>query len=162
MVKRFVLVLTVVGCLGACAAFDEGAPLVTDVDPQGNPNVVAGSSGVIYEGHYSGSKSLEKNACQKIASKLQKEEKLEFDLVQSGDKISINFADGSSAPGVLKGNKTSIMMKQTGYTLMYMLSFSEEGVEGSMDVIESVTEGQLDAACATYKVQAEKGAKSEN
>lgn len=159
MAMRSFAVFVVFVCFAACAAFDEGAPIVTDVNPEGNPNVVAGSSGVSYEGYYVGSKALEKNACQKIGSKLQKEEKFELEIVQSGDKIGLTFEDGSSAPGVLKENKTTILVKQAGYSSIYMLSFSKEGVEGSIDVVESISEGQLDAACATYKVQAEKGTK---
>lgn len=160
MGKRLVVAIIGSMVVASCAAFDSGNPVVTDVTPAGEPNIAGGGASDIYQGFYAGKMTLKSNTCTKFkAGAVGAEEKWSVDVVQSGEIINMLFEDGTEVPGTLKGSKMTALAKKSGNSWIYDFSFSEDGIEGVIDIVESVTEGQLDKACANYKVSLPKGTK---
>ena len=151
--KKILGLVLVVTC-SACAAFDSDSKTLSSVTPAGMPSVAAGANQ--FEGFYSGKTKQVANTCASADLSLQGDE-LQVDVLQAGDVMSVAFADGITSDGNLEdGNKVTIKVDRAGVAWLYTFSFDEATASGSIDVVESTTEGKLDEACAKYNFSLEK------
>lgn len=151
--KKILGLVLIVTC-SACAAFDSDSKTLSSVTPAGTPSVAAGANQ--FEGFYSGKVKQGSNTCESADLSVQGEE-LQVDVLQAGDVISVAFADGKTSDGNLEdGNKVTIKVDRSGVAWLYTFSFDEAKASGSIDVVETTIEGNLDAACAKYDFSLEK------
>lgn len=141
----------------ACAAFDNEDKFLEDVNADGNPIISVGGPSTQWQGFYVGGASLDgENRC-KSGGVIPKE--VAIDVMHTGTVVSVQFEDGTGTSGTLTGNNVSLLVTANGQSLLYELAFNEDGARGKIHVIESTTQGQLDQACAMYKLTLARGEK---
>lgn len=152
--KKIIGLVSVVALCAACAAFDSDSKTINGFNPDGS---LSGSPGANkYEGFYSGKATQTSNSCSQADLSAQGGE-LQVDVVQGGDTVNMQFADGQEGNGNLEdGNKVTVKVDRAGVAWLYTFNFDEAKASGNIDVVETTTEGQLDAACAKYNFELEK------
>lgn len=159
--KLFILVACTM--LTACSAFDDGGNVVLDdVLPDGTPNIAqGGEADTKFQGFYSGTRVLDSNSCTSVEEAAGAEDEFAVDVIHSGTVISFQLEDGSEFSGELTGTKAVLLYKELSRSWIYDVEFSEEGVKGKAELVESVVDGQLGDPCAVYSLDLLKTEKPE-
>lgn len=148
--KRFLLALIAISMMTACAATEHDDETV---DPAAIDPSLAGDAGDQYQGTYSGTMALVKNDCEGPAAEFVIPEELVADVVQSGSLVSMKFGEEDDLPGKFEGNDIVLIdKKKDGFTKIYSLTFSEDGIVGKLELSDSTEEGKLGEVCAEYSI----------
>lgn len=147
MVNRQLVIVIATLLVAGCSAFNSGGEkIITDRTPTGDPSIGSGcaDSGT-FDGFYTGSIALQSSTCSSLAAAAGDEQEIALDIVQSCNVVNAKFEDGSEVSGSLNANRTVLVVKKDNSSWIYDLSFNEDGVDATIEVSDSTTDGQLEA-----------------
>lgn len=149
------IAIVLVVSMWGCEAFNnDNTPFVgfDEKDIPAMPGLVAGA----YEGIYEGTSTLAdvEGSCPCVTESEGESVASTFDVIHSGDFISVKFEDETEEHGKLVDDSVSIVRRSAECVRLYHMDFEEGGVmTGAMEVIP-VVDGDLDGEpCATYQLE---------
>lgn len=157
---RILTALFVLALMAGCAAFDTDSKPFEGFSPEETPET-PGVTGGIYSGYYAGDMTLDSTSCASVSDAVGAKVQLALDVLQSDKVIDVTFDDGTTVASDLDGEKTTLMTETLGVRHIYYLTFADEKIDGSCEVIEADTNGQYGDPCASYTLALAKGEKPE-
>lgn len=155
---RMSAVLCMLALMCGCSAFDNSSEPFAGFSPDEVPPPPGGGPGP-YSGYYAGEMTLGSNACTSVSGEVGSKVAFALDVVQSDTVVNVTLEDGTVIAGSLDGDKTTVMSEKSGVRHVYYLTFAEDKIEGSSEVIEATPEGQYGDPCGSYTLSMEKGEK---
>jgi hypothetical protein len=102
---------------------------------------------------------LDSNSCESISDEVGVESEFSIEVVQSEETVTATFPGEVTSSGKLADGKTTIVTDVMQVKHAYYLTFAEDGITGTAEVIESDDEGDFGEPCASYVVELQKGEK---
>jgi len=149
-----VIAIALVASMWGCEAFNSDNTPFKGFDEKDipTPGLVAGA----HEGIYHGTMTLAdaESACPSVTEVEGDAIDTIFDVIHSGDFISVKFEDESEEHGKLVDSKVSLVKRDSDSVRLYHLEFEEGGQMTGVCEVLPVVDGDIDGEpCATYQIQ---------
>ena len=163
MKSRLIVALCAVFLLAGCSALDTDNTPIEGMQPGDPvPGLALPGMGPL-TGYYSGTMTLESNACNSVSDQVGDKIDLALDISHRVPFIQALFADGAIAAGmteaVKEGDSVTLVIKDSGVEHIYYLIFAEEKMSGTVEVAEQQEDGNFGESCAVYQLELTKGVK---
>jgi len=150
MKTRVFITIVAAMMVAACSAFDTNNTPYEGFGPDIVPPPLAGGGGQ-FQGSYKGEITLQENDCEFLADEVGVASPVVFDVLQSGNLVSVGFEDESEASGDLDGSKVTIVKRDVSNTRIYHIEFTDTGITGDCEYIDSAAvANQIGDSCAKY------------
>ena len=156
MIRHALIVVAIVLAAGMChcnAFSSDNTPFegFNEKDIPAMPGLVAGAHEGIYEGTMTLMRSEE--TCPGVTDAQGETSDVVFDVIHSGDFISIVFEDATEEHGKMVDGKVSLVKRSAEHVRMYHLEFIDGGqMTGVCDVLP-IVDGDIGAEpCAEYEI----------
>jgi hypothetical protein len=151
--------IALVVSMWGCEAFNsDNTPFVgfDEKDIPAIPGLVAGA----YEGLYEGTLTLAdvEGSCPSVTEAEGDVVNATFDVIHSGDFISVKFEDETEEHGKLVDGKVTVVKRSADNVRLYEMDFDEGGVMTGIVEVIPVVNGDLDGQpCAMYQIECTRG-----
>lgn len=157
MIRRIFVIFAValIASMLGCEAFNSDNTPYTGFDEKdipASPGLVAGA----YEGIYEGTATLAdvEGSCPSVTEAEGDAVAATFDVIHSGDFISVKFEDETEEHGKLVDDKVTVVKRSSDSVRLYHMDFEEGGIMTGVIEVIPVVDGELDGEpCATYQVE---------
>lgn len=158
MAYRLLVVLVSIFLISGCAAFDNDNTPYEGMKP-GDPVPGLVTEANLYSGYYSGDMTADTSSCKSVTDEVGAVAPLGLEVVHVDKVVNIVFDSGPTVAGDLDGADVTVMVEDSGVKQAYYLTFANEEITGSSEVIEADDNGQYGDPCATYSIALKKGEK---
>jgi len=153
------IAIALVASMWGCEAFNnDNTPFVgfDEKDIPAIPGLVAGA----YEGLYEGTLTLAdvQGSCPGVTEAEGDAVNAKFDVIHSGDFISVKFEDETEEHGKLVDDKVTVVKRSADNVRLYEMDFDEGGTMTGVVEVIPVVAGELDGEpCAMYQIECKCG-----
>lgn len=149
-----ILAIALAACMWHCSAFDSDNTPFEGFNEKDipTPGLVAG----VHEGIYEGTMTLAdaERSCPSVTESEGDTVDVTFDIIHSGDFISVKFADETEEHGKLVNEKVTLVKRSADSVRMFYFEFEEGGQMTGVCEVLPVVDGDIDSQpCATYQIE---------
>ena len=149
-----VLAIVLVASMFGCEAFNSDNTPFEGFNEKDIPTLglVAGA----HEGIYEGTLMLAdaESGCPTVTEAEGDAVNVIFDVIHSGDFISVKFEDGTEEHGKMVDSKVSLVKRSSDAVRMYHFEFEEGGImTGAVEVLPVIAGDIGGEPCATYQIE---------